>query len=119
MTNIASSLPDPTSFPAIGWILIAFVTIVWGANQVVKFASLFREKPSPPDTYPTKEICRANMAAQEARITRLENDVSAIASELKMIRSEIASGFRQVNFENERRAKELHDRINPLLERKH
>lgn len=106
MTNaIASTLPDPSSYVAIGWILVGIVAILTGLNQGMRFMSHFRERPIPADTYVTKVHCDATHAGLSHRLGQTE---CAVVS----IREQISTAMTQLDEKDEARAVALHSRIN-------
>lgn len=112
MTNLAntvSSLPDPNSVQSIGWIILCLFAVIAGMNQAARFVDRFKEKPVPADTYVTKEVFQAVVGGLRDNVAQLQKDIAAM-------REEIHNGFYKINEANERRAKEIHDRVNPLLE---
>lgn len=115
MTNTFSALPDPTSYIAVGFVLFALVTIVWGFNQVYEAFSRFKEKPTPADAYVPNKVCAVSMEAQEKRVTRLEEDMRGIRADVSSIRSELNTGIQRISREAEERASRLHRRIDPLI----
>lgn len=49
MLPVAETLPDPTAFSSIGWILVGLGALALTLNQLFDFFAKFKEKPpSPP-----------------------------------------------------------------------
>lgn len=50
----ALPLPDPNHFASVGWVIVIFVAVLVGANQVISFyKDHMAEQPRPADTYVT------------------------------------------------------------------
>lgn len=108
MTNtLANTLPDPSSFGSIGWVLVAIVAILTGLNQTMRFIGHFRERPIPADTYVTKVQCEALHSGIDREIQRNECQVGAIRAEIKDL------GIR-IDTKDEERSIAIHNRINGI-----
>lgn len=49
-----TGLPDPQSFPAIGWVAVVLILLVWGINQVVELIQAVKPKPSYEEKFAAK-----------------------------------------------------------------
>jgi hypothetical protein len=107
MTNTLHSLADPSSFPAIGWLFICVAAIATGLYYILQLLDRTKEKPSPPDTYVTREACRLIHNGATEHLQRIDCEVNAIRTEIREM------GIR-LNKDDEERCVAIHNRINTV-----
>lgn len=89
MITLLAQLPDPSSAQSVGWISLALVCLIIGANQAITFFGHLREKPVPSDTYATK----AEVAELKLRMSTMESRVEENFRELDRKRSVSIAGL--------------------------
>lgn len=82
---IAELLPDPSSYPAIGWILVAIAATVAALNQVLKLTDRMKpEKVQPPyhEQFASSDEFDALKASNTQTHSQLFNKISAISDHI-------------------------------------
>jgi len=105
-----AQLPDPNHFASIGWVTVILVAIIVGLNQGIALVKSMKDKPSPLDVasesaskFVSKSECHLLHVASNDRLTRVENDLAEIRKSI--------DGW---NATAERRASDIHARIDPI-----
>lgn len=101
---------DPGSAQSIGWLALTAAGAAGAANQVLKLMDRFKEKPPPSETYVTIKECKVMHSSQELRIGKLECEVAAIRSEIRIMGEDLDK-------KDEARAVAIHSRLNDILEK--
>lgn len=99
---------DPGTYAAAGWILFGLASLAFAIDKVLKVTDRLKEKPSPMETYTTKEACRLLHSGQDLRLGKLECEVSAI-------RQEVKEGNAEMDRKDEARSVAIHNRTNEIL----
>lgn len=103
-----SALPDPSSYTAVGWILVALAALATGANQLLRLLDRTKEQPPPADTYVRKEHCHTlhhsteeaigNLSTRLKTVEGAKTDLAeAMHGQISQLRREMKEDFRQVH----------------------
>lgn len=121
-------MPDPTSYPAIGWLCLAAFSVAGGINQLLRLLDRLKEKPIPAETYLTKlegkrmeETFHARLADMQSRqehseTQRTENH-RALRAQLEEIREMVRDDVTRIHERIDNAAADTNSRIDGLPER--
>jgi hypothetical protein len=100
----ALPLPDPNHFASVGWVIVIFVAVLVGANQVLSFyKEHMTERPKPSDTYVTIP-----------NFDKIEAERKADRTEIKAKLDQIASDLAESNKYQAKARQGIHRRINGM-----
>ena len=100
----ASSLPDPGSAASIGWITLSIAALCVALNAVMGFwKEHVKERPTPADTYTTKDEHREFQQKMDAELGRerssrkkIHEEVGELQADTKSLRTETENQTRQL-----------------------
>lgn len=136
-----AKLPEPTSYSAIGWLVVGIGALVTALNQVDAFVMRHRSQPPAGELQITADAIASRLGGMEhkydvfrqqceerhrglgseeaARRAGFEAKMDALRIEskndIKALEAKLDSGLFAINSANEQRASEMHERINKIL----
>lgn len=137
-TAAAGGMPDPTSYAAIGWLLVSVVAIITGANQVIKLWDRISGQgksaiPQPLQVeqavkFVTKEQCEHLHQTQAATVQALKVELNELRQQRiqdakdssfsrKALYAEIKEANENATAHIEAVRKELSERIEAMPDR--
>lgn len=114
MIMLLEALPDPGSYPAVGWLVVTIAGLSVSVNHILKFVDRFKEQPPPASTYTTKAYCERVHNDESRRINELR--VALVDAERARTeqRGEISSDIAGLREEVRNDIQRLHDRMDRL-----
>ena len=101
---LAETLPDPNSYPSIGWAVVILAALALGGNQIWEIINRMRgDAPEPPNGQLAQSVKQLN-----ARMKILETWRGSLTAKMEEDKNQILAA-------GEHRAEKIHDRINDVL----
>lgn len=112
-------MTDPSSYQAVGWIVVALSALVVAVNAVLKLTDRMRDKP--PASEVARESAEKFVSKPEFRDHVLRNEqehdnfFKKIGGVERGLTRELQEMERRLNSKDEERTHGLHDRVNEIL----